>query len=296
MKIRLGLGLIRLLALLPLPLLRVLARLLGALLWLLPWRKHTVIDTNLRIAFPELDEPARRRLHRQHLVELASLALESGAVWHWPRERIERHIPEVNGWANVEAALASGRGVLVLTAHLGNWEIVNLFGSPRAALTVLYKAPAQRRLDALVRASRQRFGARLIAAGSPALRELLKRLKAGEAAAILFDQQPKAGEGEFVPFFGRPALTMTLTHRLAQRTGCELLLVGNRRLPRGRGWAIDIEAAPAALADPDPIVALTALNAWLEAQIRRAPAQYLWSYKRWALQPGGQPSPYEASR
>jgi KDO2-lipid IV(A) lauroyltransferase len=116
---------------------------------------------------------------------------------------------------------------------------------------------------------------------------------------ILPDQQPKAGDGEFAPFFGVPALTMTLLPRLAARTDAIVLFAWCERIgadpdtgaPR---FALHIDPAPAELSAPDPVTGVHALNAAVEAIARRDPAQYQWTYKRYTLQPpgSGERNPY----
>jgi Kdo2-lipid IVA lauroyltransferase/acyltransferase len=295
-KITLALALIRLLSHLPLRLLYVVAIPIGMLVWHLPWRKHRIIDCNLALAFPELDRQARRALHRRHLVEMIRLLLESGAVWYWSAKRLENHVQEVNGWEHVTAAQAEGRGVLVVSAHLGNWEILNLYGTMKLPFACLYRAPSNERVNRLITNSRQRFGGQLIASGGPAMRGLLKSLRQGQGAGLMVDQQPKQGEGVFVPFFDTPALTMSLANRLARKTGCQVVLASTRRLEGGRGWALDFVPADQRIASEDPVIAMQAVHEWLEARIRQAPAQYLWSYKRFDLRPDGQPSLYLEKR
>ena len=296
MKIALALFLIRLLSLVPLPVLYRLAVPLGWLAWRLPSRKHAVTDTNLRIAFPELDSSQRQQIHRQHLIEMMRLVLESGAVWYWPRQKILDHVRQVHGWDHVERARAQGKGFLIVGAHTGNWEILNLWGTIRLPVVCLYKQPSDPRLDPLITRSRERFGGRLVASGSPAMRRIIEQLRRGGGVGLLMDQQPKQGEGVFAPFFGQPALTMTLVNRLARKTGCPVLLVHSRRLQGGRGWEVAFTPANPEIAAEDPVASIKVMHDWLQARIRETPAQYLWSYKRFALQPPGQAKIYPEKR
>src|SRR6056297_1462581 len=296
MKITLALMLIRLLSWLPLRLLYWLALPPAALLYCLPWRKHRIIRTNLEIAFPGASAREYRRLHRQNLVEMMRLMLEMGAVWFWPAAKVNRAIREIHGGQQLEAASRSGRGVLLIAGHHGNWEINALRAGLGGRFSGLYKAPRDPRVDQALTVSRSRFGASLIAAGSPAMRQMLKALRAGGTVGLLMDQQPRQGQGVFAPFFGRPALTMTLVQRLARRTGCAVVFSDCHRLPRGRGWSLEYHTLPPTVADADPVVAAGALNQCLENFVNREPAQYLWLYKRYALQPEGWDNPYRAGR
>lgn len=295
MKIALALALIRLLSWLPLWLLYWVAVVPGWLLYLLPWRKHRVIRTNLALAFPELSPSARRRLHRRNLIEMVRLILESGAVWHWSADRLQAHIHGSEGFDDLFRAQQAGRGLLVISGHLGNWELGALLLSLKGPFSGLYKPPRDPVVDQALRHSRSRFGGRLIAAGSPAMRSLLRELKAGGTAGLLVDQLPRQGEGVFAPLFGRPALTMTLVNRLAQRTGCAVAFCVAERLPGGGGWRPRFSSVDPAIARDDAIAAASAMNQTLETAIRRAPAQYLWLYKRYAIQPDGQTDCYRVA-
>jgi Kdo2-lipid IVA lauroyltransferase/acyltransferase len=137
-----------------------------------------------------------------------------------------------------------------------------------------------------------------VRADGSAVRQLLKLLKAGGVVGILPDQQPKAGDGEFAPFFGVQALTMTLLPRLAARTDAIVLFAWCERIgvdPRGAPvFALHIEPAPAGLSAPDPGTGVHVLNAAVETIARRDPAQYQWTYKRYTLRPpgSGERNPY----
>jgi KDO2-lipid IV(A) lauroyltransferase len=118
------------------------------------------------------------------------------------------------------------------------------------------------------------------------VRALLKALKRGEAIAMLPDQVPGIGDGEWVEFFGRPAYTMTLVGRLSEQTGAPALLCYAERLSHGRGYRFVAEPL---LAPRPPESPARALNRSLEQVIRRCPEQYLWSYNRYKVPAGVQP-------
>lgn len=289
----LALGLLaRVLAVFPLRILHAAAVPLAWLLGRLPWKKHAVVRRNLAACFPEWDDQQRRRLEHDQRVELIRLASELGALAHWSPDRLQRHLVAERGWEHVTEALKGGRGLLLVSGHVGNWEILNLEVSRRTAMATLYLAPANRGMDRFITRARGRFGARLIPSGSAAMRELLRQLRRGGAVGIAADIQPKEGEGIFAPFFGTPALTMTLVNRLARKTGCAVVFCRAERLSRGRGWQLHFEPAPPDIGGADPVPAMTAMNDWLARSIRQAPAQYLWIYKRFSRRPGGEPRFY----
>jgi KDO2-lipid IV(A) lauroyltransferase len=121
------------------------------------------------------------------------------------------------------------------------------------------------------------------------VRTLYRRLAGGGVVGILPDQQPKGGEGEFAPFFGYPALTMTLLSRLAARSGAIVLFAWCERLPASDpasppAFAVHVEPAPADIASTAPGTGVRALNGMVESIARRDPAQYQWTYKRYSRQ------------
>jgi len=289
--------------------LHALASLLGRLPWpllyrlgdgvaaLWRWRdvrESRVTRRNLELAFPELDAPARARLHRQVLRTTARQALETLKLWTRPPEENLRLLRERNGEPLYDAALAAGKGVIVAAPHFGNWELLNQWLASRGQIAVVYRPPESATGDAFLQIVRGVDNVRQVRAEGPAVRQLWKMLKEGGAVGILPDQQPKAGDGEFAPFFGVQALTMTLLSRLAERTGAPVLFAWCERLGDGPEFALHVEPAPAAIADPDPQVAVACLNAEVERIARRALGQYQWTYKRYTLRPpgSGEDNPY----
>ncbi|GAB4167541.1 MAG: lauroyl acyltransferase [Wenzhouxiangellaceae bacterium] len=277
MRLLLARGLIVLLSWLPLGAVRALAGLCGHLLARVPGRRRERILAHLSIAFPELDQTARRRLMVQSLVHLCATGLECALLWRRSRAWVEARIVAVHGQALFDEAAASGRGLLLVGGHLGQWELAILFGSLRLPTGFLYKAPRSAAADRLLSRYRARFGAELIPTGGAALRRALRGLKAGGAIGLLFDQLPRGGRYVNAPFFGRPVATMTLPQRLAQQSGCVVLMGHCLRVPGG--W--EVVFRPVEVQDLNDAEAFaTALNAALEAQVRCAPAQYLWHYPR----------------
>lgn len=184
----------------------------------------------------------------------------------------------------IDEAIASGRGVLYLTPHLGCFEITGQalaerYGAARP-VTALYRPPRQPWLRPLVERARDRPGLRLVPTSLSGVKQLLKALKAGEAVALLPDQVPPQGLGQWTPFFGRDAYTMTLSARLALQSGAVVVLTWGERLPRGRGYRLHFSALPKAL-PADLADATLCVNQAMESLIRQCPRQYLWGYGRY---------------
>lgn len=279
--------LMRALALLPWRLLAVLGAGVGVLLWRLHTRARQVTELNLAHCLPELNAAERERLARASLRDFGRTALEIAKVWFTPPARVLDAVAAVEGEELLRNALAEGRGVILLAPHLGNWEVLGLFLGHHYGVTSMYLPAKDPALDALVRTARGRNGAALVPASSGGVRSLIKALKQGRLTGVLPDQVPKQAGADFAPFFGRPALTMTLASNLLQKTGARAVFAYACRLRRGRGFRIVFRAVDPDLYSADPALALAALNSGVEACARDCLEQYQWEYKRFKVQPPG---------
>src|SRR5688572_20252853 len=225
---------------------------------------------------------------RATIAEAGKGVAELPAVWFAPDEKVARLVVECSRWDVVERARARGSGVIFLTPHLGCFEISALYGAQRMPLTVLYRPPKQRWLEPLMVAGRSRWQATVAPASLRGVRMLYRALARGEAVGLLPDQAPGVGEGVWADFFGRPAYTMTLVRRLQQSTGAAVIMAFSERLPAGSGYRLHLEEIATDGLDE------TALNRAVEAQVRRRPEQYLWSYNRYKVPAGAEPPPAKA--
>lgn len=279
--------LLRLLVRLPLPLLHGIGALFGWLGWLLPNANRTIALRNLELCFPQLSPQARRALARRTLIETGKLLLETPLLWLSSGQRALGLVREVRGLERVEQAIAAGKGVIVVSPHLGNWELCGLYLA-RYHITSLYRPPRKQAMEALVRTARERLGATLVPTDARGVRALYQALARGGMIGILPDQDPREEAGEFAPFFSVPAKTMTLLPRLAQKSGATVIFTFAERLPRGRGFCLHFLPAPAGIGSTDAVTAVTALNQGVEQCVRLAPAQYQWIYKRFRSRPDGE--------
>jgi KDO2-lipid IV(A) lauroyltransferase len=266
---------------------------LGLAQFYLPGRSRSATRVNLRLCLPELDSAARKQLERASLIESGRTMLELGAIWGWDRERVSALMREVVGEDLLRDAHAEGRGVIMMTPHLGAWELCCPFLSLRYPFTCIYRPPNVLEMDAVYTRARERFGAKLVPADATGVRALHRAIHDGGLGGILPDQDPGRGSGIFVPFFGVPANTSVLVARLAAKVRAPVVFVWAERLPRGAGFRIHLERASSDVSDPDVELATRALNRDVERLVRRLPEQYLWSYKRFRYRPPGESSPYK---
>ena len=247
-------------------------------------RTERVVRRNLELAYPELLPAQRESLVGAVMRTTARQGVETLRFWTRPHAKNLALLRETHGVEMFDAAVASGHGVIVAAPHYGSWELLNQWLASRTPLAILYAPPESEVAEAFLRRVRAAHGdagrVTQVRAEGPAIRGLFKLLQGGGVAGILPDQQPKAGDGEFAPFFGIPALTMTLLSRLAQRTGATVLLGYCERIgetPDGPAFALRFEPVP------DAADGVAALNAAVERVARRDPAQYQWTYKRWSI-------------
>lgn len=288
----LAVGALRLLARLPLRVSQGIGAAIGWALGLFPNEARRVTRRNIAHCLPELSHAERRTLVRRSLMESGRTATETAAIWLWPLERVRPLVREVVGEELLEEGLARGKGVVVLSPHLGNWEMAGLYFSLRCGITSMYRPPKVREMDALMLAARERGGAHLVPTDASGVRALMKALRQGQLIGILPDQNPDRDSGVFAPFFGHPALTMTLLPKLARKSGATVLFTWAERLPRGQGFRLHIRPAPEGISDADLAVAAAALNQGVEECVRALPTQYQWGYKRFKSRPEGAPDFY----
>lgn len=257
----------RMLGSLPLGLLRALGAALGVAACLFSAGYRRKLLANLRTAGYGSAADAWRAA-----AEAGRMVAELPFVWRRAPAELARHVV-CDDLALLEAAEARG-GIVFLTPHLGAFEVIARFYASRAPITVLYKPPRKTWLRPLLELSRAAGAMRAVPATLAGVRAMLRALRAGEAVGLLPDQVPDLGEGRWAPFFGRPAWTMTLPQRLAEQPGVQVMLAVGERLGGARGWRLHLETMDET---PTP----EALNARMEALIRRFPSQYLWGYNRY---------------
>jgi KDO2-lipid IV(A) lauroyltransferase len=282
-------GLLRVLSRWPLPLLHALGTIIGWGIAHTPNRQRRNALINVSLYRPALGTRAKIRLRNESLMAFGRTYCEMGRLWLRPPAEVLGLIREVRGGELLRRD--DGRGLIVLSPHLGAWELAGLYLAAQGPTTIFYKP--QKQLDDLIVAARRRSGARLAPITARGIRALVQGLAAGEYAGILPDQEPRADKGAaFAPLFGMPAWTMVLVNRLARKSGARVIFMFAERLPRARGYRIHCLPAPAGIDSEDDGIAAAALNAGIERCIEVCPEQYLWPYRRFRRRPGAAPKVY----
>lgn len=281
---------IRTLGALPRALGEAAARVITGLLRRLTPRLAEVADRNLRLASPAMPEHERERIIRGVYANLARVLNESA---HFPRLNPANlnKLVWFEGYDNYEAALARGKGVIFLTAHLGVWELGAFAHALRGhKLNVMYRALDNPRLDQLVRRYRSLSGNQLIEKNEAA-RGILAALGRNETVGILADQNTLPEEGVFVDFFGVPASMTAGVARFALHTSAAVVPAFCVWEPARRHYVIYYDRALTFSTTGNPAADVQAatqqMAGVIERYIRRYPDQWLWIHRRWKTRPEG---------
>jgi KDO2-lipid IV(A) lauroyltransferase len=272
-----GLGLLRLLALLPFPLLLASGRGLGALLRHLPIGFVRTARRNLELCFPQLDAPARERLLDEHFRSLGMALMEIPLAW-WITPKNVARLVRVEGAEHLRAALAAGHGAILLTAHFTSMEMAG-----RALVTVapagfLYRPTKNEVIALALKHFRTQLGARPIPHDD--IRAFISALRRNECVWYAPDQSYRKKGAAMVPLFGIPAATNTLTPRLARMTGAPVLPYFLQRLPGSQGYLATIHPPLENFPSDSPVSDTERFNRMIEAQVKITPEQYLWIHRR----------------
>lgn len=232
---------------------------------------------NIRRSGVAKTEAEAQVIIKNNVLESGKALSELPSIWFSSTEAILARMRKVHGWELVEDELAKGKGLLMMTPHIGCFEIIPHFLSTKFPFTALYRPPKLAFLDPLMRSGRSRAGVNLAKTDLSGVRVLFKALKRGEAVGILPDQVPKKGDGEWAEFFGRPAYTMTMWSKLAEKSGAGTILMFTKRLDKGRGYELFFKPMPQVVAGESKS---RHLNKGLEQIISENPEQFLWSYNR----------------
>jgi KDO2-lipid IV(A) lauroyltransferase len=253
--------------------------------------RRAVVERQVGAAFPGLTQPEVERIARASYASLGRTTIETTLLPTYSREQILELVESTEGWEHVDRALAERRGLMIVTGHLGNWE---LGGSYVAARGIPLEAVARRMenplFDAYLTETRRRIGMTVIH-DADAVRRVPRAMREQHAVAFLVDQGAVGLASTWVPFFGRYAKTPRGPAVFALRLDAPLLFAWALRQPSGR-FVIHFEPVPVQRtgtldADVDRIVA--SYTSTLERWVRRAPEQYFWQHRRWKHQRPGTP-------
>ncbi|MEN2394966.1 lysophospholipid acyltransferase [Pseudomonas halotolerans] len=281
-------GALRLFALLPWRAVQASGSAIGWLMWKLPNRSRDVVRINLAKCFPEMDPAERERLVGQSLKDIGKSLTESACAWIWPAQRSIDLVREVEGLDVLKEALASGKGVVGITSHLGNWEVLNHFYCSQCKPIIFYRPPKLKAVDELLQKQRVQLGNKVAASTKEGILSVIKEVRKGGQVGIPADPEPSESAGIFVPFFATQALTSKFVPNMLAGGKAVGVFLHALRLPDGSGYKVILEAAPDAMYSTDTETSCAAMSQVVERYVRAYPSQYMWSMKRFKKRPPGE--------
>ena len=270
------------LARIPLPLMQRLGAALGWLVWWVSPSYRRNFQANVKAA------GVAWRDARPAVAAIGSMVAELPWVWMRPHAAKLDSLVKWDGAEYFEAAMKAGKGVIIMSPHLGAWEIgaqaiAEKFGPTHGPMIALFRPARKAWLEPLVANARTRPYLDSAPTSLAGVRTLIRALRNGGYTAILPDQVPPLGQGVWAPFFGRDVYTMTLLAKLAQQTGAQVIMTWCERLPAGQGFCMHMrpfDAPEMKDTNVSPEVAAAAVNRGVESMVLDAPGQYLWGYAR----------------
>jgi len=259
-----------------------LGALLGWVVWFASLRYRRTFIANVKASGLPF------RLARPAIAAAGMVVSELPWVWMRSHTQTLNGLVKFDGAEHFEAAMRAGKGVIIMSPHIGSWEIgaqaiAEKFGPEFGDMVVLFRPARKAWLERLVANARTRPFLNSTPTTLSGVRTLMRTLRAGGYTAILPDQVPPMGQGVWAPFFGRDVYTMTLLAKLAQQTGAQVIQTWCERLPIGQGFCLHmrpmdvVEFKDATLS---PEQAACVVNRSVEDMVRNAPGQYLWAYDR----------------
>ena len=253
-------------------------------------RKH-VVERQIAAAFPELSQAKVIEIARETYRHLGRSSIETALLDSIGADAFQRLVETVEGWDLLEDAMASGKGVVLVSGHVGNWELGGAYIAARGIpLDAIARGMANPLFDEWLNRTREQMGMKIVH-DSEAVRRTPRSLRAGRAVGFVADQGVLGLASTFVPFFGRPAKTPRGAAVFALRFEVPVLFVVALRKPNGRYRLViePVEIAATGDKDRDVDAIVARYTEILEKWVRVAPAQYFWHHRRWKRQPPDTP-------
>lgn len=288
LKGAIAVGLLKTLALLPWGGVQAVGSLVGWLMWKLPTRSRDVTRINLSHCFPELPAEQLTQLQGRALRGIGKTFVESACAWIWPASKSIDKVHQVEGLEVLEQALASGKGVVGITSHLGNWEVLNHFYCAQCKPIIFYRPPKLKAVDELLQKQRVQLGNRVAPSTREGILSVIKEVRRGGSVGIPADPEPSESSGVFVPFFATQALTSKFVPGMLTGGKAVGVFLHALRLEDGSGFKVILEAAPQEMYSEDVNVAVASMSRMIESYVRRWPSQYMWTMKRFKKRPPGE--------
>ena len=253
--------------------------------------RRQVVERQIAAAFPEMSAGQVAELARRSYEHLGRSAIETALLPGLGQAGVLRQVSEVENWDVVERAKAAGKGIIIVSGHLGNWELAAAYLAARGVpFDVIVRKMGNPFFDRYLNQTREQLGVNVVY-DAQAVRQTPRALRQGRAVGFVADQGVRGLASTFVPFFGRPAKTPRGAGVFALRFGSPVIFITALRKPDGT-YLVGFEEIPVTDTgdrerDVDAVV--LRFTQVLEKWVRRAPDQYFWQHRRWRRQPPDTP-------
>ena len=279
----LGVALMWLIIWLPYRVLMLMGSGVGALLYKFMSSRRKVAARNIALCFPEMPATEQHALLKANFAESGKALFETIIGWWWPNWRV-RKLAHFSGYEHVEAALAQGKGVLLLAAHFLHLEAAcRVFGLTHPSVG-FYRPHNNSLMDYLQYHGRNRANKYMV--GKRDVKGLIQALNQQEVCFYLPDQDYGRNRAEFVPFFAvAETATTTGTLLFANAANCVVIPVYTYRLPGYQGYQVEVLPAFTNFPSGDDKADVTTVNQWVEQAVLKNPEQYMWLHRRFKTRP-----------
>ncbi len=263
---------------------------IGGLMLRVLTKKRRVAARNIECCFPELSASERAQMVRAHFCAASATFLTSSLFWWGSPSRLSRLVRYRNR-EFYDRVLAAGRPVILLAPHFVTLEVAGVLLSRERPMVSMYRRSPNAVLEWVMTRARGRFGGEMFERDG-SLKRLISSIRKGLPFYYLPDRNPGDASHVFAPFFGHPAATVNALERIAELAHAEVIPCATRLLPGGQGYEIIFRPAMKDIPAGDAVAYATRMNAEIESLIREMPEQYMWTYKRFKIQPPGTPPFY----
>ncbi|VAX02204.1 Lipid A biosynthesis lauroyl acyltransferase [hydrothermal vent metagenome] len=284
-----GLTLLRLMALLPYPLLIKIGSSIGITAYYLIKKRRHITKVNIKLCFPSLSTIEHANLTKAAFRSAGIGIVETALSW-WGSEKKLLSLSHVNGMENIHNALKKQKGVILLTAHMTSMEIGGTLMTLQQPLIVVYKKAHNPLFEHFLQASRKRWATKMVQTYE--LRNMIKGLNKNQVTWYAVDQDFGLKQSVFAPFMGVETITLTTPSRIAKITGAAIVPYFYRRLPNNQGYQLDILPALEKFPSGDDVIDASRLNKLIADAVLKAPEQYFWAHRRFKTRPPGEPDVY----
>ncbi len=282
-----GVGVLRALSMLPLPLVHRFGSFIGDVIHALHKPRRHIALRNIERCFPELSGAEQRQLVRQQFREVTKSTFSIGLNW-WASERRLNGLIKLKNEQHYKEALATDKNIILLAPHFVALEIGGIFLSSQTPVVSMYQHTKNSLVDELVRRGRARFGALMVERKAEML-SLVRHTRQGKPFYYLPDQDPgRQKGGVFVPFFNIQTATFPMLSRFAHMAKSIVIPCATRQLPGGRGYEIIFSPPLKNFPSDDELADTAAMNQAIEQMVRTMPEQYFWVHKRFKTRPEGE--------